>query len=50
MKEFKVILRRENGRFVKEATRPSRYAAKQLAERWEDKHPEMYVEIEKVEG
>ena len=46
MKQFKVILRRENGRFVKEAIRDSKYAAKKLAERWEEKHPEMYTEIE----
>ena len=50
MKEFKVILRRANGRFVKEAILPSKYAAKQLAARWDEKHPEMYTEIEAVHG
>lgn len=43
---FKVILRRDNGRFVKETSRSSRYAAKKVAARWEDAHDETYyVEI-----
>lgn len=47
-KKYMVTLRRANGRFVKEATRPSRYAAKKLAWSWEAKHPEMYAEINPV--
>ena len=35
---FTVILRRSRGRYVKEAQRFSRYAAKQLAAAWEEKY------------
>lgn len=42
---FTVILRRANGRYVKQAQRSSRYAAKLLAEAWDEKHPGMYTEI-----
>jgi hypothetical protein len=44
--EFEVVLRRSNGRFVKSDKRPSRYAAKQLRHRWEEKYDEtFYVEV-----
>ena len=43
---YTVTLRRENGRFVKEAQRTSKYAAKKLAQHWEDTHDSgYYVEI-----
>lgn len=42
---FTITLRRADGRWVKEATRPSRYAAKKLAQAWEDTHADCYVEI-----
>lgn len=43
---YTVTLRRANGRWVKEAQRPSRYAAKKLAEAWEEKYDDAYyVEI-----
>lgn len=43
---FTVVLRRSNGRFVQEARRPSRYAAKRLAKFWEERYDsEYYVEI-----
>lgn len=45
---FTVVLRRSNGRFVREEKRPSRYSAKKLAARWEDIYDSSYyVEIEK---
>jgi hypothetical protein len=43
---FTVTLRRDNGRVVKYAERPSKYAAKKIAARWEDDHDDTYyVEI-----
>lgn len=46
---YKVVLRRENGRLVKESQRTSRYAAKKLAEVWGEIYDDTYtVEIEVV--
>lgn len=46
MKTFTITLRRSNGRFVKSAQRQSRYAAKQVAARWEEQYDDgYYVEI-----
>jgi len=43
---FTITLRRANGRWVKEATRHSKYAAKTLAQAWEEAHDSgYYVEI-----
>jgi hypothetical protein len=41
-----ITLRRIDGRFVKESTRTSKYAAKKLRQQWEDLHDEAhYVEV-----
>ncbi len=46
MKKFRVILRRANGRFVKEKEVNSRYAAKEQRRRWEERYDATYyVEI-----
>lgn len=50
MKRFEVVLRRANGRFVKAKEVPSRYAAKEIRRRWEDKYDETYrVEMRRME-
>ncbi len=52
MKTFRVVLRRANGRFVKEKEVYSRYAAKEQKRRWEEKYDEAtyYVEIVRPEA
>ena len=46
MKTIKVILRRSNGRFVRERVVNSKYAAKKLREAWEEKYDDSYyVEV-----
>jgi hypothetical protein len=43
---YTVTLRQENGRWVKEAQRHSKYAAKKLADAWNEKYDHtFYVEI-----
>jgi hypothetical protein len=44
--KYEVILRRANGRYVRSEFRDSKYRAKQLAKKWEEKYDAMYyVEI-----
>lgn len=46
MTRFEVVLHRDNGRIVKSTFRDSRYAAKTVAKRWEERHDDTYyVEI-----
>lgn len=48
MKKFRVVLRRANGRFVKETETNSKYSAKEQKRRWEEKYDATYrVEIVK---
>lgn len=42
-KEYTVTLRRSRGRFVKQKTVPSKYAAKKLRQLWEDKYDHTYT-------
>ena len=46
---FKVTLYRTNGRYVKHATRNSKYAAKSLKRSWNELYDSgYYVEVERV--
>jgi hypothetical protein len=50
MKRFEVKLLRANGRFVKSKIVRSRYAAKELRRRWEEKYDHTYrIELNRLE-
>jgi hypothetical protein len=50
-KLYRVVLRRANGRFVKQSEPTSKYAAKKLAEYYEQTHDQSYyTEVEPVKG
>lgn len=47
LQTFTVTLRRNDGCFIKEIQKPSRYAAKRVAFRWEEMYgPGYFVEID----
>jgi len=44
--QYEVVLFRRNGRYVKSKRRPSKYAAKRLQDKWEEKYDSgYYVEV-----
>jgi hypothetical protein len=46
---YEVVLRRANGRYVKEAVARSHYAAKQIKKKWEERYDgTYYVELEEI--